>query len=443
MKVEVTKEKGSKLDLTIEIEPEKIEEAYKKELQKICREIKLDGFRKGKAPVKMVESAVGKESIYREIIETIIPDSYSEAIYTQNLTPIAQPEFKKMDQIEEGKPFSYKLSVEVKPKIDLENYLGLELEQERKEITDTEVNQYLDSLRKQSGKLINIEEDRALQIDDYAACDYEITPEGEGSSKPNKVKDTLIKVQEYKEMPGFAENITGVKPGEEKEFNLEIPQGDKTQKISVKFKLHEIKNEVLPELNDDFAKSLSGVPSKTGFDFNGQTLEELKNQIKETLVKQLDEKVKQEIENKLLEKLMENNNVEISPAMINYEMGFLVNDFENQLRKSGMELGHYLKAVNKTFDQFGEDLKPQAERMAKIELALDCIAEKEKIEVTDDDLSERIEEIAASLKQDKDKIREGMEKNKTLNDFKYSLLRQKVIQFLTEKCKIKYIEAKE
>lgn len=441
MKVDVKNEKHNKVLLSIEIEPEKIEETYKKELAKICREIKLDGFRKGKAPVNMVKSAVGEEYIYKEVLDTIIPDSYSEAIYLKNITPLANPEFKDMGKIEKDKSFTYKLLIEVKPKADIENYTGIEIEQEKKEIDDKEMEKQLETMQKQLGKLVNIEEDRALQMDDFASCDYEIRLENEEKSK-NPVKEQIIKVQEYKELPGFAENIVGIKPGEEKEFTLEIKEGDFIKKAFVKFKLHEIKKESLPELNDDFAKTIAGYYTKESGGFKGQTIEELKNEIKNNLIKNEEEKVKHEVRNKVLEKIMEKNTIEAIPNMINYELNFLLNDFERQLSKNGLNIENYIKATNKTIDDIKAELKPQAERLAKVELAIDCIAEKEKIEITDEDLEKELERTAEVLKQDKEQIRKNLENQKTMNNFKYNLLREKVINYLIEKSNIKYIEPK-
>lgn len=437
MKVDLKNEKQNKVLLTIEIEPEKIEEAYKKELAKICREIKLDGFRKGKAPVNMVKGAVGEEYIYKEVLDTIIPDSYSEAIYLKNITPLANPEFKDMGKIEKDKPFIYKLLIEVKPKADIENYTGIEIEQEKKEIDDKEIEKQLETMQKQLGKLVNIEEDRALQMDDFASCDYEIRMENEEKAK-NPVKEQIIKVQEYKELPGFAENIVGLKPGEEKEFTLEVKEQDTTKKAFVKFKLHEIKKESLPELNDDFAKTIAGYYTKESGGFKGQTIEELKNEIKTNLLKNEEEKVKHEVRNKVLEKIMDKNTIEATPGMINYELNFLLNDFESQLQRNGLNIENYIKATNKTIDDIKTELKPQAERLAKVELALDCIAEKEKIEITDEDLEKELERTAEALKQDKEQIIKNLETQKTMNNFKYNLLREKVINYLIEKSNIKY-----
>lgn len=437
MKVDLKNEKQNKVLLTIEIEPEKIEEAYKKELAKICREIKLDGFRKGKAPVNMVKGAVGEEYIYKEVLDTIIPDSYSEAIYLKNITPLANPEFKDMGKIEKDKPFIYKLLIEVKPKADIENYTGIEIEQEKKEIDDKEMERQLETMQKQLGKLVNIEEDRALQMDDFASCDYEIRLENEEKAK-NPVKEQIIKVQEYKELPGFAENIAGIKPGEEKEFTLEIKEQDTSKKAFVKFKLHEIKKESLPELNDDFAKTIAGYYTKESGGFKGQTIEELKNEIKTNLIKNEEEKVKHDVRNKVLEKIMEKNTIEATPNMINYELNFLLNDFEGQLQRNGLNIENYIKATNKTIDDIKAELKPQAERLAKVELAIDCIAEKEKIEITDEDLEKELERTAEALKQDKEQIIKNLENQKTMNNFKYNLLREKVINYLIEKSNIKY-----
>lgn len=441
MKVEVKNEKQNKVLLTIEIEPEKIEEAYKKELTKISREIKLDGFRKGKAPINMVQNAVGEDYIYKEILDVIIPDSYSEAIYDKNITPISNPEFKDMGKIEKDKPFTYKLLVEVKPKADIENYIGIEIEQEKKEITDKDMEKQLETMQKQLGTLINIAEDRALQADDFASCNYEIRLENEEKAK-NPVKEQIIKVQEYKELPGFMEKIVGLKAGEEKEFALSLKEGEEIKKAFVKFKLHEIKKESLPELNDEFAKTIAGYYAKEDGGFKGQTIEELKNETKANLIKNEEEKVKHEVRNKVLEQIMEKNTIEVSPNMINYELSFLLNDFENQLQRNGLEVESYLKATNKTIQDIQKELRPQAERMAKVELAIDCVAEKEKIEVTPDDFEKELEETAKVLKQDKEKIRQNLETQKTLHNYNHNILREKVIDYLIAKSKVKYIESK-
>ncbi|MFH1452454.1 MAG: trigger factor [Armatimonadota bacterium] len=442
MKVDLKEGKDNKINLTIEVEADKIKQAYEKELIKATKQIKLKGFRQGKAPAKIVEKAVSKESIYKELLEDLIPETYSEAIYMKEITPISQPEFKEIGKIEEDKPFIYKLSVEVKPKIDLENYTGFEIEQEKREISDETINKQLELLRKQFSKMTVIEEDRPVQDGDYVSCDYTINVEGEKEDPRNAAKEALVRIVPNPDYPGLIENIIGTKSGEEKEFPIEIKAGEKTKKATVKFKLHEIKQEVLPEINDDFAKTVSGAYAKSGSNLTAETLDGLKSQIKENMQKNEDSKVKQELETKILDKIAESNKIDISKNMVNYELGVLLNDFESQLSRNGMNLENYLKTIKKSWEDLEKDLRPQAEKMAKIELALDSIAEKEKIEITDEDLEKELEEVAETMKQDKDKIKETLEKNKNLKNFKYNLLRKKVINYLTEKSKIKYTAPK-
>lgn len=443
MKVDVKNEEQNKILLTIEVEAEKIDQAYQKKLAKVSREIKIDGFRKGKAPINMVKNAVGEEYIYKEVLDFIISDTYPEAVYLKNITPIANPVLKEINTIEKGKPFSYKILLEVKPKIELENYLNLEIEQEKKEIRDKDADKQLEEMQKRLGKLVNIEEVGAcngvplLAMNDFASCDYEIRKEDEKEKKP--VKEQIIKVQDYKELPGFAENIIGLKQGEEKEFNLEVKEDEKTIKLFVKFKLHEIKKETFPPLDDDFVKLISGYYPADSLEAKAQTLDQLKDAIKNNLIKTEEEKEKHEIRNKILEKIIETNTIQLNQNMIDFKINHLMHDFKKQLDGSNLDISNYLKAVGKTEMDLRADFKPQGEKAAKIELALDFIAEKEKLEITDEELEIEYEKLAKSYKKEKETIKKDLEDTKVLNILKSDLLHEKVINYLVEKSNIKYV----
>ena len=427
MKIKFHK-KENQGEMEIEVPVEMVKISYDKILKDVSKKINIKGFRKGKAPISIIESNINKEALYKDVIEDLIPNAYEEALYIENINPITQPEFHDIGEFSLDKPFTFKVKFEVKPEIELKHYKDFEIDQEKFVVDEDVLNKTIESMRKRSSRLVDIEEDRGIQEGDFAVVDFESYIEG-GKKPQRSFKKGLIQIKNDPNWPGLAENIIGKKKDETAEFTVSSKEGEENSApVKFKIKIYEIKNEVLPELNDDFAKQVSK------FD----TFGELKENIRKNLEQVEDNRAKQEAENKILEKIVEKYEEIVSENMINYQTMNILHDLQKQLNQRKLKFDDYLKMRNIDYAKLIEETKPQAERFAKVDLAIDAIARQENIEVTEKDMQEDIDAYAKETNQQPDSIREQMDKNRTFNVFKSNLLRKKVLEFLLEKNKVNY-----
>lgn len=428
-------EQDAKKTLTIELEPEFVDQSFDKVLRKVAKDIQIKGFRKGKAPITMVSKSINTDALGKDVLEELIPEAYQKALLEKNLQPITDPSFSEVPKPEKGKIFSFKVSFDTKPQIKLNKYTELEAEVEKKEITESEIQQNLLKLQKNAAKLVAMEETRGLEAGDYAIADFESYLEGAKKPQVN-FKKGLIQIKDEPQYPGLLEQIVGVKTGEVREFSLDIPKGDEKkdekQKITFKITIHEIKKEVLPEINDDFARQVGKFSS----------LEELKSDIRKNLENIQEMIVKHSLETKLLEKIIEQNDIPINDNLINYETRLLISDLHEQLHQQGLTIEDYLKSNKINFNQLSEKLKPQAEKMAKIELALEAIINQENIAATDEEITKQIEKIAQSTHHDVGEIKKIIEEEGTIVRLKNNILREKATEFIINKAKVKYVAPK-
>lgn len=429
MKINLEEQENKKI-LTIEIESEMIDQSFDKALKKAAKNIRLKGFRAGKAPLNLVARSIKPEALTKDVLEEIIPTAYQKALLEKNLEPITEPAFSEIKKIEKGKPFSFKISFETKPQIKLDTYTDLEVTQEKKEITESDIQESLLNIQKRAAKLVVLDQDRGLEKGDYSIADFESYLAG--SDKPQKsFKKGLIQIKPDPEYPGLLEQLLGLKAGESKDFSLEIPQdkeGKTKQKITFKITIHEIKKEVLPEINDDLAKQISKF----------STLEEFKKDIKKNLESYQEMLAKQSLENKLLDKILEINDIQTNQALIDYETNLLISDLARQVQQQGLTLEDYLKANQINYKQLAEKLKPQAEKAAKIDLAIEAVIGQENLTTTSEELEKEIEKIAQATNQSDDKIKKIIEKEGTVNKLKNNILRNKAVDFVISKAKINY-----
>ncbi|MBI2251310.1 MAG: trigger factor [Armatimonadetes bacterium] len=435
MKTVICEEKENFKTLEIEIEPDKIKEAWDKILKKSAQSIVIKGFRKGKAPLKMVENYIEKDHLSREIYNELIPKYYEEAIYENELTPIGFPNFPEIGEIEKEKPLIFKATFEVKPQIEIKEYKNFEFEQEKREITDKDVEQTLINLQKRAAKLVNVEEERGIQEGDYAIIDFESYFEGE--KQPLKtLRGSLIQVkreEKIEQSVKLMESLLGLKKGEIREIEEEIPQQNK--KIKFKVTLYEIKKEILPDLDDAFVKEIS----QNRF----QTMEELKGEIRKDLEEIESETRKAQIENKIFERIFASLEYSPSQSMVDYETNYIISDLEKQLHERGLSMENYLKHRKIDEAALKNEYKERAEKLAKIELVIDAVARQENLNITPQEVDDKIAEFAQKTNQDKEKIKSNMDKEKSLLHYKYNLLKQKAMDFLIENSKITYIKPEE
>ena len=371
MKVTKDKVENSQAYLTIEMEPADMEEGMKEAYHHIVQTANIPGFRKGKAPRDVVERTVGKGRMLEEAIDHMIPGAYEKACKEQDILPYAQPEVK----ITKADPLIFEVVVPLYPTVTLGDYTSIRAMPEVSEIKPENIDAVMEELRHQHATWEPV--DRPVEFNDLAVID--INADDTAEDKP-LVKKAASQYQVLKDSispaPGFAAELVGMKKEEKKEFDLTFP-GDYPskqlagKKAHFKVTLHEIKEEKLPELNDDFAKQLS-----TEF----KTLQDLRSEAEKSLKLRAEEQARMNHEEKVITTAVEQSKIEYPPVVIDIEIERIVKEQDRQMQMSGQTIDDYLKSINKTAQQLVDDLKPIAIKNIAASLVLSKIAETEKID---------------------------------------------------------------
>lgn len=422
------KKENNKAFFNIEIEEKEFEKAIQKAYLKNRNRFNIPGFRRGKAPRKIIELNYGEGIFYEEALNIILPEAYDEAIENLGLEPVDTPEVD-IEQLEKGKPVILKVEVTVKPEVKLGNYKSIEVEKVEYNVTDEDIDRELKTVQEMNGRIIDAG-DRESKEGDILTIDFEGYIDGEqfeGGTAQNQV----VEIGSNRFIPGFEEQLIGKKKDEEVEVNVTFPEDYFEESLRGKealFKvvIHEIKEKELPELDDEFAKDVSEY----------ETLEEYKNSIRERLEKEAKEKEKVELEERIIEKVVESAEIDIPEVMIEHQIEREINEFDYRLRLQGLNIDRYLELTNTDMDAFKEEMTPVAKRRVKTELVLEAIAKEENIEVTEEDIDEELERMAKEYKQeDAEKFKENMKKG-DLEFLKSGIMRDKTIELLVSSAKI-------
>jgi trigger factor len=422
--LKVTKEKveNSQAFLTVEIEPSEMEAPMESSYKRIAQKANIPGFRKGKAPRAIVEQYVGKESIIEDALKYLVPQAYEQALKEQEIEPFAQPEV----EVTQTDPVIFTAVVPLAPTIELGDYQSIKMEPEQAEVTDENVSDVMEELRRQNATWEPV--DRPLEYNDLATIDVN----GKTDEKPY-IQRVGMQYQLLKDAaapaPGFVEQILGMKKGEEKEFNLTFPEDYPNSEVAgketnFKVKLSEIKREILPELNEQFIGSISS---------DLKTVEELRGEVKKNLVQRTEDRVKMEFQEKVVAAAVEQSQIEYPPILIEMEINRIINEEARQLQMSGRNLEDYLRSIGKTENDLREELRPIAEKNVRSSLTLSKIAEAEKIEVTDADIDENLDSMTGNVPEErKEEFRKMLDTPQTRESIKQTLLTRKTIERLTD-----------
>lgn len=408
MSLNVEKLDGNMAKLTIEVEAEKVEEAITKAYHKLKNQISLPGFRKGKVPQKMAEKAYGVEIFYEDAANFMINDSYPEIFDEVDIEITSPPEID-IEQIERGKNFIYTATVAVKPEVKLGQYKGLEYTKFDATVSDEDVDKEIERTREMNSRRIPVE-DRPAQMGDIVTIDYEGSVDGVPFDG-GKAENYGLTLGSNTFIPGFEEQIAGHSIDDDFDVNVTFPEEyhaeDLKGKAAVfKCKIHEIKMKEVPELDDEFAAEVSE------FD----TLEEFKADIRKELEKTKYEDLKRAAEEEVVDKAVENAEMEIPGPMLDTKTEQTAAEFERRMSYQGLQLEQYLQIVQQTYEQFLEQVRPQALKSTKTRLTLEAIVEAEGIEATDEDVTDEINKMAEAYDMEADKVRDmlGEEEMKTL-----------------------------
>lgn len=416
----------NKVKLTIEVASELFEDGMKKSYQKNVKYINVPGFRKGKAPRKMIEKMYGPAVFYEDAVNFIIPDAYDEAVKEADIHPVSQPEIDIVTIGEADKPFVFTAEVFTKPEVKLGTYKGVEIEKVENKVTDADVDAEVASMREKNSRMVTVE-DRAAENGDITTIDFEGFCDGV-AFEGGKGTDYELTLGSGTFIPGFEEQIVGKKIGEEFDVNVKFPEEYHSEELKGKdavFKvtLKGIKVKELPTLDDEFAKDVSE------FD----TLDALKEDIKAKLTKEAENKTKAEIENRALEAAVEGAEIDLPECMVDNQVEKMLEDYAYRLKSQGIDMKMYLQYTQMTEDQLKEQMKPSAKQQVLGSLVLEKIAELEKLEATDEDIEKEFGKIAETYKMEKDKIRELMGAN--IDAMKQDIVTNKALDVLAENAK--------
>lgn len=417
---------GNKGVLTVEVDVKTVNEGLDQAFKKVSKDINIPGFRKGKVPRPLFEKRFGVESLFQDALDFILPESYAKAVEEAEIEPVDRPEID-IEQMEKGKELIFTAKVTVKPEVKLGEYKGLEVEKLDDTVTDADVEEELKSLQEKQAELV-VKEDGAVENGDTVVIDFEGFVDGE-AFEGGQSDNYSLEVGSASFIPGFEEQLIGVKSGEEKEVKVTFPEEYHAAELAgkeatFKTKLHEIKTKELPELDDEFAKDV---------DEEAETLEELKANIKKKLTEEKKNESEQKLRNDLVEKASENAEVDIPEAMVKAEEDQMMQEFEQRLQMQGMNLDLYFQFSGQNEEDLRSQMKEDAEKRVKTSLTLEAIAKAENLEVDDEAVDKEMDKMAEMYKMEVDEVKKIMSAN--LSSLKADLKLQKAIDVLVENSK--------
>jgi trigger factor len=435
MKIRTQEFENGQAVLHIEVEPQEMDKSLDETYRHLAKKVNVPGFRKGKAPRPILERFIGKEALQEEALEHLIPQLCDQAAQEQKLEVIAQPETEVLDL---DPVVVFKATFPLRPKVELGDYHSIRLAPEPVEVTEEDTNRVIEQIRDQHALWIPVE--RPLEYGDMATLDIEQKRE---ETPPTTYKGQQIPILEGSKlpMPGFAENLVGMQKNEEKEFSLSFPEDHEVprlagEKFDFKVKLAEIKEKQLPELDDEFAKSV-------GQDID--TFDALRDKLTASLKAGAERSVRRDFEQKVIDAVVALAKVEFPPVLLEQEIDNLLRERDIMLRSQG-GLESYLRNIKKTGEEMREELRPKATQRLTQSLVLGKVVEEEKIEISDAEVDAEAEKMISEANEyNVEALRNLLKTPQGRRSVQESLMAQKVVQRLTEIASgsITEVEAKE
>lgn len=428
MSLQLEKLENNMAKLTIEVAPEELEKAIEKAYQKNKKSISVPGFRKGKVPRQMVEKMYGKEVFYEDAANILIPDAYEAALEECTEEIVSSPKID-VTQLEAGKAFIFTAEVALKPEVSLGKYKGVKVDKADLEVTEEEIIAAIDKEREANARSISVE-DRPVKDGDNTVIDFEGFVDGV-AFEGGKGENYPLTIGSGAFIPGFEEQLVGAELNKEVEVKVTFPEDYQADNLAGKeavfqCTVKEIKEQELPELDDEFASEVSE------FD----TLAEYKEDVKKKLAEQKETAAKSAKEDAVIDAIIEDAKIDVPDAMIETQQRQIVNDFAQRLQMQGMNIDQYFQFTGLTPEKMLEQVKPQAEKRIKSRLVLEAIVEAEKIAATEDEYQAELDKMAQQYQMELDKVKEMMgenEKKQIMED----LAVQKAVTFVVDNAKEK------
>ena len=426
MSLQVEKMEKNMAKLTIEVSAEDVEKAMQSAYQKAKGRISIPGFRKGKAPRKMIEQMYGKGVFLEDAVNALIPEHYSKALGECELEIVSQPKIDLV-QTEPGKALIFTAEVAVKPEVTLGEYKGVEVPKSEIEVTDEEVDAEVKKEQEKNSRTINVE-DRAAQLNDIVTIDFEGSVDGVPFDGGQATEYPLT-LGSNTFIPGFEDQLVGAKVGDDVDVKVTFPEEYQAKELAGKeaiFKcaVKKIEAKELPELDDDFAKDVSE------FD----TLAEYKEHVKTNLVEKKENEAKHAKEDAAVDKIIQNAQMDIPEAMLETQCRQILDDFSRRMQSQGLSMDQYFQFTGMTAEKMMEDMKPQALKRIQTRLVLEKVAEVENIQPTEEEVNEEISKMAEAYKMEADKLKELLGERE-LEQMKKDMAVQKAVTLVADAAK--------
>ena len=423
MSVQVEKLEKSMAKLTITVEAAKFNAAVDSAYQKNKGKIALPGFRKGKAPRAMIEKMYGTGVFFEDAANELIPEAYETAAKESELEIVAQPEIE-VTQMDKGTDFIFTATVAIKPEVTLGDYKGIEVEKKEAEVSEEEITAEIDKAREANSRLITIE-DRATEDGDTVIIDFDGYVDGK-QFEGGYAEDYTLVLGSHSFIDNFEDQLVGKNFGEDVEVNVTFPEEYHVDELKgkpalFKVKIKEIQKKELPELDDDFAQDVS--------DFD--TLDEYKADVEKKILENKENQIKREQEDQIIEKIIENAQMEIPQQMIAAQTRQMTQEFAQRLQSQGLSLEQYMQFTGLTPQKMMEDLEPQALKRIQSRLVLEAVVAAENIEASDEEIDKELENMASMYQMEIDKLKEliGDDEKKQIG---MDLAVQKAVEFVVK-----------
>ena len=403
MSLQVEKLEHNMAKLTVEVAAEDVEKALQAAYLKQPKQINIPGVRKGKVPRQMIEKMYGPEVFYDEAANNMIPDAYAKAYDESELDIVSQPKIEVV-QMEKGKPFIFTAEVATKPEVTLGDYKGLKVDKVSTRVTQKEVDEEIEKERERNARTIEVT-DRAVQDKDEVTLDFEGFVDGV-AFEGGKGEDYPLTIGSGSFIPGFEEQLIGAEIDKEVEVNVTFPKEYHSEELAGKdatFKctVHTIKAKELPELDDEFASEVSEC----------ETMDAYRAEVKKNIKERKERTGKEKKENQAVDQAIENAQMDIPEAMIEFQVRQMADDFARRIQQQGLTVEQYFQFTGMTAEKMMEEMRPQAEKSIKTRLVLEAIVKAENIEVSDERVEEELTKMAEAYQMEVEKLKEFMGEN--------------------------------
>lgn len=425
MKTSVSEIEKNKVRLSVEVPAEDVEQVLGAAYKRLANEVRVPGFRPGKAPRKIIDQRLGKDNVRNEVLREALPNWYAQAVEETELDVVSAPEID-IKRFEDGQDLEFEAVVDTRPTPEVGEYSGLEVAVPPVEVTDEELDEQIGRLRERFSTLEVVE--RPIDTGDFALIDL-TTTHHEETIDEGTTKDFLIEVGAEMVVPELDEELKGKKPGDIIKINTELTErfGERAGlPVSMQALVKEVKARRLPELDDDFATTVSE------FD----TLEELRSDLRERLAESKEAQAENTVRERVLDAFVEVVDVELSEGMVDLEIDGLVQNFVQMLSSQGMDPEQFLQQQGLDGSELRERFRDQAERNLRLRLGLDAVAAQEGLEATDEDRSERVRELSERSGREPEEVREALQQSGDEASLDGDIIRGKALDLLVERATI-------